>query len=176
MPYNQNVIKLVNEKKAKGFRIILATASNEILADRIAAHLRLFDDVFASSKNVNLSKNTKRDVLVSNYGINGFDYIGNSEDDLIVWKAANNAFLVNTSSRVKSLANKEGNVTKVFDEPKSNSWLKAMRIHHWTKNLLVFVPLFLSHQFIDVKLLFDGFQVFLYFGFFCIFSGVPCEC
>ena len=48
--------------------------------------------------------------------------------------------------------------------PKLSDWLKAMRIHHWVKNLLVFVPLLLAHQYSNILLISDAFQAFFFFG------------
>jgi 4-hydroxybenzoate polyprenyltransferase len=43
-------------------------------------------------------------------------------------------------------------------------WLKALRLHQWTKNALVFVPLIMAHQFFDAGLFFNTTLAFICFG------------
>ena len=45
LPYDSRVIALIEEERAKGRQIILATASHRIYAEQVAAHLKLFDRV-----------------------------------------------------------------------------------------------------------------------------------
>lgn len=48
LPYNDQVIALIEEERAKGRQIILATASHIIYAEQIAEHLKIFDRVLAT--------------------------------------------------------------------------------------------------------------------------------
>lgn len=43
-------------------------------------------------------------------------------------------------------------------------WRKALRLHQWAKNLLIFIPLLAAHQLNDPWLLWDGLLAFLFFG------------
>jgi len=165
LPYNKNVIELINKKRVEGSFITLASASNKILVDQIASHLGLFDEVVASDYDLNLSGKFKRDILVKKYGSINFEYIGNSRDDLPIWIEASKPFVINSKSIVKALSRSDINSYELVDSDKSNDWLKAIRIHQWAKNILVFVPLFLSHQYINLHLLIAGFQAFILFGF-----------
>lgn len=78
LPYNREVIALIETARSAGRSVVLATASHHSLAERIAEHLDLFDSVLASDEKTNLSSHRKRDLLVEHYGVQGFDYIGNS--------------------------------------------------------------------------------------------------
>lgn len=84
LPYNKAVIELIQRKKEEGHRIVLATASHRSYAEQIAEHLGLFDQVLATDEHTNLSAQRKRDALVAEFGMQGFDYAGNSSDDLPV--------------------------------------------------------------------------------------------
>lgn len=44
------------------------------------------------------------------------------------------------------------------------TWLRALRLHQWVKNALLFMPLLASHQFANVEHLRDGIIAFLAFG------------
>lgn len=166
LPYNDAVIDLAKREKNNGRTIVLATASHQSYADQIAEHLGFFDRVMATNSSINLSSHKKRDLLVAEYGEKGFDYIGNSCDDLPVWKAARRAYVINASVKVTSLANKHGNVEDVItSSPVSvDTWLKALRLHQWIKNLLIFVPLLAGHLLLDPHLLLNGILAFICFG------------
>lgn len=166
LPYNIDVIEFIKSEKTQR-PIILATASHSIYAEQIAVHLDLFDRFIATDKGVNLSAITKRDVLVSEFGAQGFDYIGNSYDDLVVWKVARKAYLVNTGRGLESQAREQGNVERVISCKPSQllSLIKAVRMHQWLKNLLIFIPLLAAHQFRNPILLLLVVSAFLLFGF-----------
>lgn len=168
LPYDPQVIALVEQERAKGRKIILATASHITYAEQIAEHLKLFDQVFATDDTINLSKKNKRDLLVDNFGENGFDYAGNSHDDLPVWQVARKAYLINPEAGVISKAGKIADVAvahAVYSRPSQlREWIKALRVHQWVKNLLLFVPLLASHQVNEPDLLLNGILAFLFFG------------
>jgi 4-hydroxybenzoate polyprenyltransferase len=44
------------------------------------------------------------------------------------------------------------------------AYLKALRLHQWTKNILVFVPLLMSHQFLVAQPLINSLLAFVCFG------------
>lgn len=166
LPYNPEVIALIETERSNGRRVVLATASHCTLAERIAEHLQLFDEVLATDANRNLSAQHKRDLLVEHYGERGFDYAGNSHDDIPVWAAARQAYVVNPESGVERRAKAQGNVEKVIRSNPSGikDWLKALRLHQWMKNMLIFVPLLAAHQLTNPLLLWQGILAFLYFG------------
>lgn len=57
-------------------------------------HRDLFDQVFATNEQVNLSSQNKRDGLIAEYDEKGFNYLGNSHDDISVCAAAVRAHVV----------------------------------------------------------------------------------
>lgn len=97
LPYNQTTIDYINKRKKEGAQIILATASHEFYARKVAKHIDLFDDVMASNGYFNLSSHNKADKLVDRFGDKSFDYIGDHKRDIPVWKVSNLAILVNAS-------------------------------------------------------------------------------
>jgi len=166
LPYDPQIIELITAEKATGRMIVLATASHVSLAERIAEHLQLFDLVLASNANRNLSGQNKRDLLVAHYGEGGFDYIGNSKDDLPIWKVSRQAYVVNpdpgVEGRVKAMTQVEP--TLRTNTASLRDWRRAMRLHQWLKNALIFVPLLASHRFTQFDLMRDGVFAFFCFG------------
>jgi 4-hydroxybenzoate polyprenyltransferase len=166
LPYDPVVIKLIESARNAGRPVVLATASHRSLAERVAEHLGLFDEVFATDARCNLSAHRKRDLLVERYGEAGFDYVGNSSDDLSVWAAARRAYVVNPEPGVEVRARALGNVERVIESSRADlwDWLKALRLHQWMKNLLIFVPLLAAHQLTNPSMLWQGILAFLFFG------------
>jgi 4-hydroxybenzoate polyprenyltransferase len=166
LPYNTQVIDWLWEMRAAGRSIALATASHESFAYRIAAHLDIFDRVFASDEHVNLSSHKKRDRLVAEYGERGFDYVGNSHDDIAVWEAADRAYVVNPHPGVARAAAKLDNVENILENrpPLHKVWSKALRVHQWLKNLLIFVPLLAGHHLNSLSLIVLAVLAFFAFG------------
>jgi 4-hydroxybenzoate polyprenyltransferase len=166
LPYDPAVIELIETERAGGRMIILATAAHDSLARRIAEHLQLFDLVWASDAERNLSADNKRDVLVAHYGEGGFDYMGNSRDDLSVWQASRKAIVVNPEAGVQSRAQAQGNVEQVIESNRASlkDWRKALRLHQWMKNALIFVPLLAAHQLNQPLQVLNGLLAFLFFG------------
>ncbi len=166
LPYDQQIVAWLKEERANGRTIVLATASHEKYAQAIAQYLELFDEVLASDDQINLSSHRKKDKLVARFGERGFDYAGNSRDDLPVWQAAARAYVVNAPTTVKRAAEKAGNVERVFESrpPVLKTWAKSLRMHQWLKNLLIFVPLLAGHMLTSPHLVFNAALAFVVFG------------
>ena len=166
LPYDHSVLELIAAERGRGRRVVLATASHHRLAQRVSEHLGLFDAVFASDGACNLSAKAKRDALVREYGDRGFDYAGNSQDDLPVWETARHAYVVNASRTIERKARAIGNVVGTLGSgtPALRDWARALRLHQWLKNLLLFVPLLASHRYAELPLVFDALLAFLCFG------------
>lgn len=165
LPYNRKVIELITAEREKGRKIVLATASHRLLAEPVAVHLQLFDQVIATDTGHNLSSHHKKDELIRQFGQQGFDYVGNSHDDIPVWQAARYAYLVNPELGVENSARKLGNViTVIQDEIDKKLWVKALRLHQWLKNFLIFIPLLAIHRINDIALDLQVALAFLIFG------------
>ncbi|MCL4775287.1 MAG: UbiA family prenyltransferase [Burkholderiaceae bacterium] len=166
LPYDASVLEFLERERKRGRTTVLATASHHLLADQVATHLGLFDHVIATDGARNLSSHTKRDVLVEYFGERGFDYAGNSRDDLPVWEVAREAYVVNASRSVERRARALGNVAAVIGSPQATlrDWAKALRLHQWLKNLLIFVPLLAAHQYTNWSSFLEALTAFFAFG------------
>ncbi|MFC2969045.1 UbiA family prenyltransferase [Acidimangrovimonas pyrenivorans] len=147
LPYNREVLDYIAQWRARGGRCALVTAANHGIAEAIAAHLDLFDEVHGSSAATNLKGETKARFLEERYGPDGFAYIGDAEADLPVWERASLAIVVSHSA---ALVAKLRGLGRRFEQiaaqgPAPQTYLKALRPHQWVKNLLVFVPLLAAH-------------------------------
>ncbi len=149
LPYNGPLLDWLQSERHAGRRIVLCTAADARTAQAIVQHLGIFDEVMASDGKTNLGAARKAESLQQRFGHQGFDYVGNSRDDLPVWQAARQAVVVNAPASVVKAAQEHGNVGQVMPNraPTLRDIAKMMRLHQWLKNLLLFVPLLAAHQF-----------------------------
>jgi 4-hydroxybenzoate polyprenyltransferase/phosphoserine phosphatase len=148
LPYNRPLLAYLEQERAHGRRIYLATGADAKLAKKIAAHLGLFTGVLASDGNKNLTGDNKLAGLQSEFGEEGFDYIGNARPDLPLLQHAGEAMLANPHSSLQAqLKSRQINIGRQFEDRSSRkkAFLRAIRLHQWAKNVLIFVPLLLAH-------------------------------
>lgn len=148
LPYNVQLIDWLKEQKKLGHRLVLCTATNTRVAQRIADHLQLFNEVIASDGENNLAGARKKAALDETYGEGQYIYAGNSSDDIHVWNGASKGIVVNASSRVLSKAKRITEIHGHFPRlPITlSAWRRVFRFHQWLKNLLLFVPLLAAHR------------------------------
>lgn len=165
LPYNTALLDLLQDQKDRD--IFLCTASDSVIAEKIAAHLGIFSAIMASDGVVNLSNQAKADALSARFGKGGFDYVGNSADDLPVWAAADKAWVVNASQRTLAAAQASSTVDVVLPAQSGGikTWLKALRVHQWVKNILVFLPLMAAHEVANLGMILVAIAGFLAFSF-----------
>ena len=166
LPYNSNVLAIVKEAKQKGRYIVLVTGSNSRNADKVNEHLKLFDEVIASNEEINCTGKKKVNLLVKRFGENGYEYIGNGLIDIPVWEKAGAIITVNARRRVVRIAERLGkdHQNSPREQIRLRDWLKAIRIHQWSKNALLFLPLITSHQIFVKESLLQALLAFICFG------------
>lgn len=162
LPYREAVIQLLHDEKNKGRQLILATAAHISVAQAVAEYTQLFSEVIASDEKVNLKGIEKRNRLLQRFGVEQFDYMGDSTADLPIFAAAHTSYLVNPSAKLRKqyALNHIIAVTSVSWKV----WLKALRPHQWVKNSLIFLPLMLAHQLFDWIKLGEGVIAFFAFS------------
>jgi hypothetical protein len=113
LQYHEVFVEWLTGESARGRKLILATASDRLVAEVIAAHVGLFDDVMGSDGNINLRDHKKAEALIARYGEKGFGYAGNSVHDIPVWNHAGQVIVVNPE---KGLLDKVGDYADLVFE------------------------------------------------------------
>ncbi|HEX3655410.1 MAG TPA: UbiA family prenyltransferase [Pirellulales bacterium] len=154
LPFRAELLEFLAREKSQGTRLVLATASDHIWAQSVAAELDLFDAVLASDGQNNL-KGAAKLAAIENYcrhcGASEFDYLGDSSADLPIWKRAAGIGVVEPSRRLLKQVQTCGGRVQSFGERPSR-WrhaVRALRPQQWIKNILLFVPLVLAHAWHD---------------------------
>jgi 4-hydroxybenzoate polyprenyltransferase len=170
IPYNVELIEWLRAEKRGGRTLVLVSAADDRLVQKVARHLDLFDAAWGSDGTENKKGAAKLHFLEQKYGDN-FDYCGDSSADLVIWRKCKGAVLVNASPALQRKAQAEFPILRTFPGPKNRlALLKALRPAHWVKNLLIFVPLITSHRIGEPPMLVLGLIAFAAFSL--IASGV----
>ncbi|MGB3627081.1 MAG: UbiA family prenyltransferase, partial [Henriciella sp.] len=152
-PYNRECIAFIRAAKADGAYVVLATASNQKIADAVAAHIGLFDAVHGSSEGNNFKGSAKAEFLDRTYGRGNYTYMGDSPSDVKVWTSAKKAVTVGATQKVRSLAESAApqaehiSLASGRTMSRPRALLNTIRPHQWSKNILVFVPLLSAQEF-----------------------------
>jgi 4-hydroxybenzoate polyprenyltransferase len=148
LPYNRPLLEYLRQQHGAGRAIYLATAADRRLADRVAEYLGFFTGVLASDGETNLAGANKLAALRQQFG-SRFSYIGNAAPDAEVLAACIGPMTANPNAGLRRRMRRSGTVATTTFEDRSapfKSWLRAIRLHQWAKNTLIFVPLLLAHQ------------------------------
>ncbi len=165
LPYNESLLAYLRDEKAKGRQIVLATAAHRSIAEAVSMHLGLFDLVLATDANLNLKGKAKLQAIEGAVGKN-FVYAGDSLADLPIWKAAEAAILVGVAQKTAEMIRRTTPVEQEFSRERSGlaDWVRALRVHQWLKNVLLFVPLLTAFSFLDIEKLATMMLAFLAFS------------
>ena len=150
VPIDDRVAAFATEAKAEGRAVYLATAADAAIARGIAARFPFVDGVIASDGETNLKGETKAKALAARFP-EGFIYAGDCSADLAVWRAAKGSVIVSAAPRVAAAARaiREPVVCFEREQPSFRLYARALRLHQWAKNALLFVPLVLGGKALD---------------------------
>ncbi|HEY0796134.1 MAG TPA: UbiA family prenyltransferase [Acidisarcina sp.] len=148
LPYNSPLLDYLQQEHQAGRSIYLATGADKALAERVADHLRIFDGVLASDGQTNLTGSNKLASLRERFG--PFSYVGNAGPDLPLLRAAAEPMVANPNGILRSRLRSQGlkPSREFIDRRRMPAAIaKAIRVHQWPKNFLVFLPVLLAHGF-----------------------------
>ncbi|MFZ4687195.1 MAG: UbiA family prenyltransferase [Hyphomonadaceae bacterium] len=155
LPVNEDVLAYCREAKAEGREVWLVSAADQKVVDQVAARFGIFDRAIGSDGTTN-NKGGAKARLLEREAPGGFEYVGDSPADIKVWARAKAASHVDKGEARKRMIERMGvPVARSFDRPKAGlvTWLKAMRLHQWAKNALIFVPAILAMKIDDLPTL-----------------------
>ena len=153
LPYDPEVLERIAAERALSRRVVLATATDALIAERVAEHLGIFDGVIASDGTTNLKSRRKLSAIKA-WSDAPFDYVGDSAADIPIWLASARAIAVRTHARVlKRVIGAGPQVETIGDKGRGlRAAFRALRPHQWAKNALIFLPLLASHIYFDLSL------------------------
>jgi 4-hydroxybenzoate polyprenyltransferase/phosphoserine phosphatase len=151
LPLNEGVVDYLRQAAGEGQRIVLASASHRSMVERVAKRLGFVSDVIATDGTVNFKGSAKAKAINAHLGDVAWEYVGDSSADLAVWREASSVVCVTSSvsfgRRVQAACPGAHLISKPAFTPAV--LLKALRVHQWLKNLLLFAPIVLAHQWLN---------------------------
>jgi len=166
LPFNKKVIDIINDYREKGYKIVLATGASSHYAGPISNYLGLFDKVMATDETINNTGLNKLNAIKNE--IDGdYIYVGDSKKDIPIWLHCKKAILVGAKTNIiKKLIENNVEIIDIMKKEKSNFriLLKQIRIHQWSKNLLLFVPALSSYQIMMPGILINALTGFIAFS------------
>jgi 4-hydroxybenzoate polyprenyltransferase/phosphoserine phosphatase len=165
LPYDPDVTAFIERCRQDGADVHLVTAADQSIADGVSIASELFDTATGSQGGRNLKGAAKAAYAAERFPA-GFCYVGDTYADLPVWRVAKVAVAVATPSKLARLRRLgfTPDAAIVRRGATARDWIKALRIHQWLKNGLIFVPLILAHAFTDGALLLRTLLGLLLFG------------
>lgn len=164
-PYRQAVLERLAAERAGGRDVVLVTGAAASVAEGVAAHVGLFSSVMHSSEVLNLTSGRKRDALVERFGRGGFDYMGNSGDDIAVFEVSRRAIVVAPDAAAEKWRRKHDAEKLDTGKVSALAALKSIRVHQWAKNVLIGVPMILNHEVVHLDALVSVIIAFFAFSF-----------
>lgn len=149
LPLREDLVAWLVAQKAAGRKIHLVSAADQAVVDQIAVRVDLFDSAVGSRDGINLKGPKKAERLQALFP-QGFVYVGDSPADEPVWDAAAGAAVAGGSKAAARAAERSGKpIEATFPDPAVSlrDWRKALRLHQWAKNILLFVAMFMGHAY-----------------------------
>ncbi len=141
LPYNPSLLAFAKKEALKGRPLILATGTNQKVAQSIADYLGFFQDVIGSNDTVNMTGSQKQQALLERFGAFGFDYAGDSRIDYHVWQVAHKALVVHPKwqvlNRVRTLKDSDHIHFFPREIKRISALFQSMRPFFWINNLLM---------------------------------------
>lgn len=149
LPVNRDFVSYLEREAENGRNIRMATGANEIVAKKVTARFPFISEHVASDTDTNLSSHAKLERIQRS--VSDFDYAGNSAADVPLLAKANQSIAVKPTFFLKmKLRLKPDLVGRTFHEQdyvRPWRWLRLIRLHQWSKNVLIVVPLIVSQSF-----------------------------
>jgi 4-hydroxybenzoate polyprenyltransferase/phosphoserine phosphatase len=162
LPYRSQIIDIIRSHQGKK---VLATASNYRYAKAVADHLGIFDEIIASDAVTNLKGKQKAKIIIEKFGTD-FEYIGDSEADIPIWQKAQLGFVINPNNHLQKKISRLENMHIINDDstPSLKAIFALIRIHQWSKNILLFLPLIGAHELLNTSFLIKTLSGFFSFS------------
>ncbi len=166
IPYCQHVVAYLQEEAKQGRELILLAGWNLKIAQAVGNHLNCFSRIIARSDFQQRSQSQAQNSLEPQCDIPGFEYMANGKIDRQIANASQKLILVESLAHVGQ-DHKYSKSEQVLNHKKKHTFptiLKALRVHQWVKNILLFLPIATAHQFFNIDLLLQASLAFVAFS------------
>jgi hypothetical protein len=138
LPYNKQLISFAQKE---GRPLILATGTDQRLAQKISDYLGIFQEVIGSDGKINMTGHQKGKELCDRFGVQGFDYAGDSSIDTSVWQVSRQVLVVcpkwGVLKKARALKNSEHIHYIPREQGRFFAFFLALRPLFWVVTLVV---------------------------------------
>ena len=99
--FNKASINYIRDVKNRHRVVYLISGSHQLLVNQISNHLNIFFESFGTKDNYNMVGKNKVRFINKKLNILEFDYLGNSHQDLPIWKYTKKIIYTNVSNNLK---------------------------------------------------------------------------
>jgi hypothetical protein len=152
VPLRAEALALIRAAQSVGRPVYLASASDRRYVEELAQRIGGIAGIFGTAFGENLAGQAKADQLVAAFGMKLFDYVGDRPVDFAVWRSARKPLVVAHSASFAAKVLKAFPDAEIVASPRPPlvSYISALRIYQWSKNILIFLPMIAGHRF-DLK-------------------------
>lgn len=153
LPLNGAVISYLKAAAESGQRVFLASASDLQLVNKLAEQFDFVSGVIASDGSQNVKGSAKAQAITATLGGATWEYIGDAQADFAVWREAHGVVCVSANPAFTRKVKAHFPDATILDKERCTPGVvvQALRIHQWMKNVLVFAPLVLAHQWFNLS-------------------------
>lgn len=164
LPVRQDLVDWLREQRRQGRHVVLLAGHDVQAAEQLAESLEVFDEVTTTELG-HARGLTGRELLLERYGKGGFDFVGTDAGDPRIVEAARRVVIVGSPARSARIA-RTADVAETFAAPEASlrAWMKALRLHQWVKNALIFIPALLAHTMLHPGVIRAEVLAFIAFG------------
>lgn len=146
LPLQHELVDYIRACGAAGREIHLVTSASQEIADALAARLGVFASATGAAPSRTMTNDDKAALFSGRFPA-GFAYAGRApqmlEQAAAIVAARGDVATLRKATRRGALIEAEISAPS----PTFGTWLRALRIHQWSKNALIFVPLMLGHAY-----------------------------
>jgi phosphoserine phosphatase len=131
-PVNVGLLEFAEREATRGRKIVLATAADRRVAEKVAQRFPFISNVMASDGRTNLRGRAKAKALSEVYP-EGFVYAGDSYPDVEVWRRSSGAIFAGDSRRLFGKVKEATHLFASFPPPSLGLYglRRALRLHQW---------------------------------------------
>ena len=105
LTFNKSAFDYIREVKNRHRVVYLISGSHQILVDQIDKYFKIFFESFGTKNNFNMVGSNKVKFINEKLNIIEFDYFGDSNKDLPIWKYCKKIIYTNASTNLKKKIN-----------------------------------------------------------------------
>ena len=149
LPLQNDLVDYIVACAETGRDVHLVTSAAQEIADAVAARVGGFASATGAAPGRTMTIADKLALVQSRFP-GGFSYAGRSPHLLAAAQTV--VIAKNDKTTARQVTARGGSVEVEINAPSAGlrTWIKALRCHQWSKNALLFVPLFLGHAYFNL--------------------------